>query len=734
MSVVDTRHAIAEERKALGLGGLQQANALCLSGGGIRSAAFGLGVVQGLAQAGLLKRFHYLSTVSGGGYIGGWLTRLITSANETTEPETKVDLDSIEKRLANRKDGFEIPELRALRRYTRYLAPSLGPLSADLWAGIVLWIRNTLINWLVFTPLFVAVALLPVLYAMLIAVLGWLRPYGPFVAHGPLALTPPVTLAALATFAIAITAPVTFGVMIYRSFVELPSHSLPAVMEPPLRKEDYGKPGRVLNRYIVRWALVWAFLAPLAVIPILHMTPSVIASDVEAIFGSTSATKERANRETPTIVSAELCKAVVTVGGFCVSKPMSENVLAPPHVGLWLIALPVSVTFVTGMVAYFAAWRRVAKFDYSKNPKGYRDKQLKPFKTNIGAWTWGCMLSASLNGLGLYIGIGLGPISIALAGPLWIVVAEILRSTLYIALRRDALRGDLDREWSARLNGAKLSWVLVYSVLAVLVLVAPDFIATSTSSWIVIASGGAASGTMAALLGKSAMTLLAARASDGSALVGTRVLINAAILLFGTSLVLIAGRCSIILADMLGRLIEPFIRSRMPPAVSDELAQGTILLAALAMVAYVSWLLPNFLGHRINLNNFSMHAVYRNRLVRAFLGTARSPDRWRPDQYTHFDPRDDVRMASAFDNRFPKSLYPVVNVALNRTSGKDMARAERKAMPFTITPHRCGFSNPTEANLRAGSYAATRDYAGNEREFGPADEPNGISLGTAIAL
>ncbi len=44
--------------------------ALCMSGGGIRSATFGLGVLQGLARCGLLDKFHYLSTVSGGGYIG----------------------------------------------------------------------------------------------------------------------------------------------------------------------------------------------------------------------------------------------------------------------------------------------------------------------------------------------------------------------------------------------------------------------------------------------------------------------------------------------------------------------------------------------------------------------------------------------------------------------------------------------------------------------------------------
>src|SRR3954471_17764516 len=49
-------------------------NALCFSGGGIRSATFCLGVLQGLARLKTLDKFDYLSTVSGGGYIGSWLS------------------------------------------------------------------------------------------------------------------------------------------------------------------------------------------------------------------------------------------------------------------------------------------------------------------------------------------------------------------------------------------------------------------------------------------------------------------------------------------------------------------------------------------------------------------------------------------------------------------------------------------------------------------------------------
>lgn len=47
---------------------------LSLSGGGVRSSMFSAGVLQGLHKIGLLKHVDYLVTVSGGGFIGGFLT------------------------------------------------------------------------------------------------------------------------------------------------------------------------------------------------------------------------------------------------------------------------------------------------------------------------------------------------------------------------------------------------------------------------------------------------------------------------------------------------------------------------------------------------------------------------------------------------------------------------------------------------------------------------------------
>jgi len=49
---------------------------VALSGGGIRSASFNLGFLQALVQRGAMPYVDFLSTVSGGGYIGSFLSSL----------------------------------------------------------------------------------------------------------------------------------------------------------------------------------------------------------------------------------------------------------------------------------------------------------------------------------------------------------------------------------------------------------------------------------------------------------------------------------------------------------------------------------------------------------------------------------------------------------------------------------------------------------------------------------
>lgn len=127
--------------------------ALCLSGGGIRSAAFALGILQSLSARGLLTGFHYLSTVSGGGYIGSWLQRWIAEAGSAGTV-----MDAL-------GGSSEPPQIKALRENSNYLTPRVGLGSNDTWTALALSIRNILINAMLFAPLFLLLGLFPNLVA-----------------------------------------------------------------------------------------------------------------------------------------------------------------------------------------------------------------------------------------------------------------------------------------------------------------------------------------------------------------------------------------------------------------------------------------------------------------------------------------------------------------------------------------------------------------------------------------
>jgi hypothetical protein len=118
---------------------------LAFSGGGIRSATFNLGFLQGLAGLGILKFFDYLSTVSGGGYVGGFL-----AAWMQRQGPAEVE-DKLQPTAPPAKDD-ELDPIRHLRRYSNYLAPNRYLLSADRWVLWAIYLRNFLLNQLVLLP------------------------------------------------------------------------------------------------------------------------------------------------------------------------------------------------------------------------------------------------------------------------------------------------------------------------------------------------------------------------------------------------------------------------------------------------------------------------------------------------------------------------------------------------------------------------------------------------------
>jgi hypothetical protein len=189
------RDAIASRRASVYADGKgpEESWGLALSGGGIRSATFCLGVLQALAKAPfrlpaetsaplpkapeaagppappaaswpLLARFDFLSTVSGGGYTGGFFSALFRArAGETQAPPqpapapaaTPVELaneayaalaadppgrlSKVQASLAKTPPGTPDRPLRWLRENGRYLAPNN---TGDLFYDVAIAIRN----------------------------------------------------------------------------------------------------------------------------------------------------------------------------------------------------------------------------------------------------------------------------------------------------------------------------------------------------------------------------------------------------------------------------------------------------------------------------------------------------------------------------------------------------------------------------------------------------------------
>jgi hypothetical protein len=133
--------------------------ALALSGGGIRSATFALGVTQALARADLLRQFDYLSTVSGGGYLGSsliwWLSGMAGNGRPFglaagnfpygTDPPHCIE--------PPRDEEDQQQTLRYLRQRGEYLVPGGG---ISLVSGVAAVLRGIVLNLTILAVFLVA--------------------------------------------------------------------------------------------------------------------------------------------------------------------------------------------------------------------------------------------------------------------------------------------------------------------------------------------------------------------------------------------------------------------------------------------------------------------------------------------------------------------------------------------------------------------------------------------------
>jgi predicted acylesterase/phospholipase RssA len=154
------REAVNERRRRLGRpilpqpksgeGGVTDAVGLALSGGGVRSAAFCLGVLQALdahdtehvvpgggRKATALDHVDWLSTVSGGGYIGGAMTAGMSASADKAFP------------FESRLDFAEAPALQHVRDNSNYLLPSGVQ---DIFTSVAIYLRGLLASILQVLP------------------------------------------------------------------------------------------------------------------------------------------------------------------------------------------------------------------------------------------------------------------------------------------------------------------------------------------------------------------------------------------------------------------------------------------------------------------------------------------------------------------------------------------------------------------------------------------------------
>ena len=223
---------------------------------------------------------------------------------------------------------------------------------------------------------------------------------------------------------------------------------------------------------------------------------------------------------------------------------------------------------------------------------------------------------------------------------------------------------------------------------------------------------GALSGIVTALLGKSGST-----PARGQATSPTGKIANIALAIAGPAFaaILLIFLSAWLDLWVLGGPLETSAILLWPNTGAPHESQWwSIGIAVLAL--FLIMLTADFF---VNVNRFSLHATYRNRLIRAFLGGLIR--RTEADGFTGFDPDDNLRMRDLWDEhaRERGDLAPVSrhqhDTELGGVEKARMAAAQSRS--FTVTPQFCGC-----ANL---GYRKTEEYG---------DPGGGISVGTAMAI
>jgi hypothetical protein len=656
---------------------------LSFSGGGIRSATFNLGIAQGLAEKGILPYVDYLSTVSGGGYIGSWLHGVI---RKQCGGDPRIAASHILSPSSNPiPDRPKEDPITFLRKYSNYLAPKPGAFTADSWVIPLIWLRNVALNQLILVPAIAAILLAILLGGMTSQAVDHLRWDTIYFGVDLIALAGAVIPLAIAT------------TIMGANLNGIALRTFPATEDPPPTQE------KTRSERLVGWIIPLVFLSAV-------------------MTGCGYLDKAEWSRWGLRIGLAGLFALFQFQGGFrwCFERlhdgkqlflGLGANALAILH-SIWMIA----AAALLSSEAVAAVWR---------------------WTDHVGFWvqlTFAPVLVcfSLLTGVGLLIGL------------------------------MGADYPDASREWLARLGAVAALVCILWMALFGVAVWGPFGIA-----WVLANYGGTGTAAIGTWIAATVAGVLAGKSSTTGATdepvtkgpsVIDRILGFVPLIFMLGYLLLISYGVHAALRRVTPPVLDPLVthdktanwltRTFTPVSAgypdllryedptgqthSERLLWMLALLTGCAVVTAVA-------SSRININEFSLHHFYKNRLVRCYLGASNSKER-RPNPFTGFDPADDFPVSALVPTAPPHAgchlpeshggyygPYAIVNAALNLNAGSELAQQERKATSFVFTPEFCGFTPTAHRHVEGmgeHGYRPTLGYA----------FPQGPGIGTTVAI
>ncbi len=797
--------------------------ALCLSGGGIRSAAFSLGIIQALAafprwptsvdratvsdpetitraKKSLLASFDYLSTVSGGGYVGSWLSAWCS----------RDGFQRVWEHLVARPEGADVEprQIDWLRSYSNYLTPRLGMMSPDTWSGFSIYICNLFLNWLIILPLFcvaiLGLKILAVIFDALMKVPNWfsfLSHYDWF--HRGLSCLNSETGGTPINWQ-------GYGIFCGIPGVILLVYALSFMAENVIFRQGSRVSNRgASQRTFLLSALVPSVLSAIFLAQLLGSDPvsrlfeklsDISCSPLGQVEGAVVA------RSTDTESSKDATDDLRIKGGDIITKfdgqtiktaddleklikakkvgdkvdivlnrdektiPIQVTLSASPrgtarNEGLipedlgaeftspdWLVPRYGGSTFImTGSAVGAFIYVIALLVSWASSRHRVRIASPKWIKSNYPdclAWALSGIFHGAMVALAFYIWLlipSAGSVNVLFTdspalpltlGVPWLLGAQLFSQFVFVGLSSHRPQSDLDREWLGRAGGwiliAAVSWFAMSFLTFGAVLLLLHFSVEQAADFIKAAAIpiSGLSGIATAFLSKSNLTP-GTRATKLRAIwvtvANVALAIAAPLFIAGVIFLLSIALDGLLLGHLLFQdfsLTQFGLDAATKPwsKVFDILIPlGIGLGSFIALGCYASYC--------ININRFFLHAFYRNRLIRAFLGASRER---KPNAFHGFDLGDNPKMHTLWPPREGSVWQPfhVINMTLNLVSGKKLSWQERKAASFTVSPLHCGTGSAAEFNPRSkrpkiwpcGAYRPASEYG------------DGISLGTAMAI